>query len=270
MRPPTRNRAGLIALIALLFTTFGMPNAAPAAPRAFATYERYIGLDYVISPNSTIWVHSVCPSGTRPSGGGGYNDEDSVYMVASVPSLIDNAWYAQFVNPTSNRYGRVHAVAICTNAQSYAHELRRTASPYDYLTMTSWCAPNERLSGGGFRAWDSRLRANATFPVNSVTQQVTVTNATGSNIDVSAYAVCGFDQYATRGASSSVQGYQSGTAQAYCSSREVRTGGGGYGNSFNDIQIQYSSPTDSGWVIRGKNLSGAPQNLQASVLCAPL
>lgn len=64
---------------------------------------------------SDAGVDAVCPSGTRPIGGGFYiaGEDDLVSIHQSVPVLERNSWFVEAGNRSSSNVGHVQAWAIC-------------------------------------------------------------------------------------------------------------------------------------------------------------
>ncbi|MEV7523855.1 hypothetical protein [Streptomyces sp. NPDC091371] len=229
-------------------------------------YKAFTGGWVDVRPGTSNWGSVHCPPGTSPSGGGGHVDNNSMFMLTSDPVMETGAWVVQFVNTSPNTWGRFYPVVLCTNGESYAHKVESWVNPNQETTMTSWCAPGERQSGGGFDSWSTEVRINDAFSVNDVTQQVRVTNETGWQPEVDTWVVCGRDNYIVRTASITLQAQESNWVRAYCPNGWVPTGGGGRGGQY--TYLQHSEPAASGWEVRSKNTGRFPATLTAQVICA--
>ncbi|MER7672400.1 hypothetical protein ABTY61_28620 [Kitasatospora sp. NPDC096128] len=236
-------------------------------------YKTFSGLSVEIPPNGSAWAVAYCPQGTRPSGGGGnsdgYTSGNNVYLVTSLPSMELGSWHVQFANtsPDTRAYG--WAEARCTNAESYAHEaMFQLVGAGQEKSMTSWCAPGERLSGIGFRSYDPFLRVLDAYPEDEVTVRVRSLNTSDDTLArMSAVAVCGRDNYIVHNAYTTLQSQETRQVGANCPQGWTPTGGGVVSGGSATYR-QSSEPTAYGWQADVRNTSSSQVTVGAYVVRA--
>ncbi|MEV7417221.1 hypothetical protein [Streptomyces sp. NPDC089919] len=251
----------------------GPVHSAPGAPSAAqrSGYKTFSGPSVEIPANGSAWAAVYCPPGTRPSGGGGnsdgYSSGDNVYLVTSLPSMEWGSWHVQFANAGSTAaYG--WAEARCTNAESYGHEIQfQLVGGGSEKSMTSWCAPGERLSGVGFRSYDPFLRIADAYPQDAVTVGVRAVNPSSALSRMSAVAVCGRENYTVRSGFTTLQPHKTAGAGANCPSGWTPTGGGVVAGG-SATHLQSSEPTAYGWQVTVRNTSSSEVTVGGYVICA--
>ena len=113
----------VIAIAAISASAWMILSPAGAAPptRGVPGYQVVAGTPFTVSPSNNVAQNVLCPSGTKPLGGGASNETDNVgeglaVLTASAPTVAGDGWHVRVKSEATIGDITMNPYVVCATA----------------------------------------------------------------------------------------------------------------------------------------------------------
>jgi hypothetical protein len=278
MRVSIRHALCAISVVAFVAASTVVVAAAPAGAAPPTGYVVVSGASVIAATGVQSAAQVTCPGKTKPIGGGVFIDSGDLRAnVNSSYPLGKASWAGEVTNDSgSSTSFYVQAVCVTRPTGSYSVQSRSfTAAAMKQTHDTVSCPAGSVVMGGGaFSAsGSSTVNIASDVPQSSTTWWIAISSAQTFSTSFTIYAICHVGVpagYARVSSPTVVNGAGQETVSSYdCPGISVPISGGPLtGTKTDQINMNTSIATSTGWEVYENNSSSSNANLTTVGICA--